>query len=246
MRQFLGWLVCVLVLQSFAAEQANDLSPARSYPVEKLREILLPRAQWHPFPAFKDRAGWAGLPEAVQGQLLKLGEEALAKPVPALPATLYLEYRRIGNRSHYEAVYFERRSMLQNLAAADCMEAKGRFLDAVANTLWAICEEASGCLPAHVGAQKAGSGLPDVTEPIVDLFAAETGVSAAWTLYLLGPELDRVSPQIRKRAELELSRRILNPVLERDNFGWMALNVTSASHRPNNWGGLIRAYMRGF
>lgn len=235
MRPFLSWLLCVVAFQSFAAEKANDLSLAQRYPVEKLREILLPRAQWHPFPTFKDRAGWAGLPEAIKAELLKLGEEALAKPVPAVPATLYLEYRRIGNRSHYEGVFFERRSMLQQLVTAECIEGKGRFLDAAANTLWAICDEATWCVPAHVGAQKAGTGLPDVTEPIVDLFAAETGVSVAWTLYLLGPELDRVSPQIRKRAELELARRILNPVFERDDFGWMALNVSSTSRRPNNW-----------
>src|SRR5262249_26015923 len=36
-------------------------------------------------------------------------------------------------------------------------------------------------------------------------------------------------------AELEVQRRILSPVLERDDFGWMALNVTSPDHRPNNW-----------
>jgi hypothetical protein len=78
-------------------------------------------------------------------------------------------------------------------------------------------------------------GLPDVTEPIVDLFAGETAVTVAWTLYLLGPELDRVSPQVRRRAEIELQRRILTPVLDRDDFGWMALNVASPEHRPNNW-----------
>jgi hypothetical protein len=69
----------------------------------------------------------------------------------------------------------------------------------------------------------------------LDLFAGETGVTVAWTLYLLGPELDRVSPQLGLRANLELQRRILSPVLERDDFSWMALNVTNPDHRPNNW-----------
>ena len=48
-------------------------------------------------------------------------------------------------------------------------------------------------------------------------------------------ELDRVSPQLRRRAALELDRRVLTPVLERDDFGWMALNVTRPEQRPNNW-----------
>jgi hypothetical protein len=159
----------------------------------------------------------------------------LKTPFPPLSATLYLAYARDGNRSRFESVYFDRRALLQNLALAECVEANGRFLDATADALWAICEESTWCLPAHIGVQKARVGLPDVTEPIVDLFAGESAVTVAWTLYLLGPSLDRVSPQLRRRAEAELQRRILTPVHERDDFGWMALNVTSADRRPNNW-----------
>jgi hypothetical protein len=82
-----------------------------------------------------------------------------------------------------------------------------------------------------VGAQKAGSGLPDPAEPVVDLFAAETGESLAWTYYLLGEQLDKVSPMIRKRIRLEMDRRILTPCLTRDDFGWMGF----AGGRVNNW-----------
>lgn len=164
-----------------------------------------------------------------------MGEKALAKPFPALPATLYLESVRNGNRSGYQTVYFERRQQLQALVLAECVEGKGRFLDPAADALWAICEESSWCIPAHVRLQKAGAGLPDTTEPIVDLFAAETGVSVSWTLYLLGRELGRVSPQISRRAERELALRILAPALQRDDFAWMALDVTREDKRPNNW-----------
>lgn len=213
----------------------NSLSLARAFPPEKLQEILRPREQWHPFPTLKDREGWQALPKPVKTRLLRLGEQTLTKPLPPLPATLYLGYARTGNRSDFERVFFERRVMLQDRVLAECVEGKGRFLDAAANALWSICEESTWCLPAHVGVQKAGVGLPDVQEPIVDLFAGESAVTVAWTLYLLGPELDRVSPQLRRRAEFELRRRILTPVLDRNDFGWMALQVTSPDHRPNNW-----------
>ncbi|HEY5913646.1 MAG TPA: heparinase II/III family protein [Verrucomicrobiae bacterium] len=216
-------------------ESPNTLSLANAFPAEKLEGILLPRGQWHPFPILKERERWQALPKSVSNRLLALGEETLNKPLPSLPATLYLGYRRTGNRSDFEGVFFERRVMLQNLVLAECVEGKGRFLDAAANALWSICEESTWCLPAHVGAQKTGVGLPDVAEPIVDLFAGESAVTVAWTLYLLGPELDRVSPQLRRRAQMELERRILTPVLDRNDFGWMALNVTSPEHRPNNW-----------
>jgi hypothetical protein len=218
-----------------ATPVTNQLSLAGTFPAEKLAEMLRPREQWQPFPARTNRPAWQGLAQPVSAHLLALGEKALIGPFPALPATLYLEYARNGNRSRFEAVYFERRALLQNLVLAECVEGQGRFLEATVDALWAICEESTWCLPAHVGVQKAGAGLPDIEEPIVDLFAGESAVTVAWTLYLLGPELMRISPQLPRRAALELRRRILNPVLERDDFGWMALHVTRPEQRPNNW-----------
>ena len=229
--------LCGLLLAAGAGPslaQTNALSLARAFPLETLRQMLVPIDRWRPFPRYADHAAWQALPSAARQNFLKLGEESLHQPLPALPATLYLEFAREGNRSRFEAPYGERRKRLHCLVVAECVEAKGRFLDAIANTLWAICEESTWCLPAHVGVQKAGSGLPDVTEPIVDLFAGETAVSVAWTLYLVGPELDRISPQVRRRAELDLQRRVLTPVLERD-FAWMGFGARSREQRPNNW-----------
>ncbi|MFO1501701.1 MAG: heparinase II/III family protein [Verrucomicrobiota bacterium] len=208
---------------------------SEAYPLPKLAQILLPRDRWQPFPAFTNRADWAALPDEVAKHLVRLGEESLKSPFPSLPASLYLGYAREGNRSNFEGAYFERRAALQNLVLAECVEANGRFLDAAVDACWAICEESSWCLPAHVGVQRARTGLPDVTEPIVDLFAGETAVTMAWTLYLLESELDRVSPRVSQRVALELQRRVLSPVLERDDFGWMALHVASPDRRPNNW-----------
>ncbi len=170
-----------------------------------------------------------------------LGEEALATPLPDLPATLYLEFARNGNRSRFEARHKARRQMLHYLILAECVEARGRFLDAIANAAWAICEESSWCYPAHISAQAAGGGLPDVNEPIVDLFAAETAVSLSWTLYLLDDELDLVSPRLRPRLAQEIDHRILTPFLERDDFGWMGFYQVTRTHRPNNWNPWINA-----
>jgi len=230
-----GAVICGGSSLAAAADSPTNLSLARTYPLAALSEILVSRDLWRPFPTIEDRERWPALPQAVQTYLVARGEEALRTPWPGLPATLYLGYAREGNRARFEAVYFERRALLQQLVLAECVEAKGRFLDAAADALWALCEESTWCLPAHVGVQKARVGLPDVTEPVVDLFAGESGVTVAWTLYLLGAQLDRVSPQLRRRAALELDRRVLRPVLDRDDLGWMALNVTRPEQRPNNW-----------
>jgi hypothetical protein len=218
----------------------NSFSLADAYPPDRLKELLASREEWHPFASITNRNAWLGLPSSVQEALIRRGEKALAQPLPALPASLYLEYARNGNRSRFEGVYFERRRLLHRLAIAECAEAKGRFLDGIANALWAICEESSWCIPAHVGAQKSGVGLPDINEPIVDLFAAQTAVSVAWSLYLIGPQLDQVAPRIRPRAAQEVERRILTPVLQRD-FGWMGFGSRARANRPNNWNPWINA-----
>ncbi|MHC4542734.1 MAG: hypothetical protein ACYS74_23625, partial [Planctomycetota bacterium] len=140
-----------------------------------------------------------------------------------------------GNRSNYEGLWKQRRTMLHCLVVAECIEGRGRFLDKIADVVWAICEESSWTYPAHIGPQEAGVGLPDVDEPMVALFSAETGSSLAWTWYLLRERLDEVSPLVSKRIEREVNTRVLTPFLERDDFGWMGFRGRSDGRRPNNW-----------
>src|SRR5213078_4852329 len=156
-------------------------------------------------------------------------------PWDSLPATLALEFKRTGNRSRYEAVRDRRRKRLQDLVIGEGIEGKGRFIDEIANGAWLTCEETFWGVPAHLGAQKAGTGLPDVTEPIVDLFAAETGALLAWTDYLLGDRLDEVSPLIRKRMRAEVDRRVLTPALQRDDFWWMGFGERKNINNWNPW-----------
>jgi hypothetical protein len=230
------WLgaVCSVVFSASStsmAERTARFKLAELYPLEKVQKVLITQEKWHPWPKWSERQAWEALPVAVRTDLVANGERYLGYEWPRLPATLFLEFAREGNRSRYERVHFDRRIALTQLVVAECVEGKGRFVDDIANGVWAICEESFWGLPAHVGAQKAGSGLPDVEEPIVALFVAETGADLAWTCYLLGDQLDRVSPLIRKRIELETDRRILTPCLERDDFGWMGFR----GGRVNNW-----------
>ncbi|MHC4171455.1 MAG: heparinase II/III domain-containing protein [Planctomycetota bacterium] len=226
-------IICIQCLGSIAT--GKNISLSQLYPKERLQNILIPRIEWQPFAKVKDRAAWAAIPEPIHHKFTSLGQEYLDKDIPSLPATLYLEYKRIGNRSNYQDLWLQRRKMLHCLVLAECMEGKGRFLDAIANFLWAICEESSWTWPAHIGAQRAGVDLPDTSEPIVALFSAETANSLAWTVYLLKEELDTVSPQICKRVENQIDLRILRPYLKRDDFGWMAFVARGDGRRPNNW-----------
>jgi hypothetical protein len=140
-----------------------------------------------------------------------------------MPATVFLEYLRNGNRTHYEGIRNARINALSALLFAECVEAKGRFLDDIANGLWATCEESFWGVPAHLYIQKSDLGLPDPRDPIVDLFAAQTSALVATTVYLLNTRLDDVSPQLRERVIFEAERRILEPCLSQ-NFMWMGLS----------------------
>ncbi len=182
------------------------------------------------FPTAAERAGWEALPADAAAALVAAGERQLQTSWDVLPASAFLEFARSGNRSHYEAMRDRRRRKLQDLVLAECAESKGRFLDEIVNGIWLTSEETFWGVPAHLGAQKAKIGLPDVTEPIVDLFAAETAALLAWTLYLLETHLQQVSRLIPERIRFETSRRILTPCLER-NFSWMGFNGPP----PNNW-----------
>lgn len=106
-------------------------------------------------------------------------------------------------------------------------------MDQIANGIWVTCEETYWGVPSHLGLQAAGKGLPDVTEPTVDLFAAETSALVSWASYLVGAKLDAVSPFIRPRIAVEVDQKILTPLLQRDDFHWMGLKGTG--RRVNNW-----------
>ena len=202
-----------------------------AFPASELTRVLIPRERFHPFPTIAERAAWEGLPGDARAALVKSGEQELTTTWEILPASLFLEFQRMGNRSHYEVVRDRRRNKLQALVVAECVEGKGRFVDEIANGVWLTCEETFWGLPAHLGMQKAGPGLPDVNEPVVDLFAAETSSLLAWTNYLLGGPLARVSPLLPERIRLEIRRRILNPCLARNDFWWMGFSDRSV----NNW-----------
>lgn len=205
----------------------------KNYPLETVQHLLIPLDQWTPYP--KTPAAWQkAITDSVRTGLIQRGEVAAAKPLLPLTATLTLEYVRTANRTHYEEITFNRRHDLLDLTMAEAVEGKGRFTDAIVNMVWAICEESYWGIPAHIGTQKAGSGLPDVEERTVDLFAAETAAVLALTDYLVGGQLDKVSPLIRKRIYHETNIRLFEPIQVPNRYGYLRKDV-----KANNWNSWI-------
>ena len=225
-------ILLIISISLYSSQKEKELNLlSGKYTPEKLKEIIIPAAEWHPFPKASEQAGWQKLPEKVKAAHFRQGEKHLGCDWEIPKASIFLEFVRTGNRTNYQRIADGRRVKLAELVVAECIEGKGRFLDDIMNGVWAICEETYWGVPAHVGAQKRGPGLPDVKEPTVDLFAAETGMLLAWTHYLLGEQLDRITPLITERIHYEVQRRILSVNLERDDFWWMGFG----GRIVNNW-----------
>ena len=109
----------------------------------------------------------------------------------------------------------------------------GRFLDEIADGVWAICEETFWGVPAHMGARSAASDCPMCKSPSSTSSPRKPRHCLAWTGYLMGPQLDSVNPLIRERLESELERRVLSRDTAR-----ATISAGSAWHNSspvNNW-----------
>lgn len=177
---------------------------------------------FHPFPKAVDRKAYEGLPAALKELLIQAGEAKLGYEFPVIRATDYMRFKRDGDRAAFEALYFAKRNALNDLIQAECVEHQGRFLDDILNGIYSICEETAWQLPAHNSYIRDTPQLilPDVTRPVMDLFACETGALLACAAYLLEDDLNAVSPFILTCIEDNLKRRILLPYLTA-HFWWM-------------------------
>jgi hypothetical protein len=220
----------LIVCANTFAQKKNVLSG--KFSIEELKNILIPQAQWTPFPKPQNREGWLAADQEMLKANLKVAETYLNYNWPSIPATKSLLIDRTGNRSEYEEIAAEKRRVLGILLLAEVYENKGKFTDPIINGVWSICEESYWGAPAHFPKTKEYSGLMDVSQPFVELFGAETAAYLTWVDYFLGDKLDAVSPQIRKRIYLEVNNRIFQPVMTKPH-GWMTTNANG--RRPNNW-----------
>ena len=200
------------------------------------REALRVRARpGLPWPSASQREAWRTL---TQRDALVLGaKEAEREEYPLLTATQFMAYVRTGDRQRWEAPYFKRRQMLIRLALGEAAQADGRFLDRVTDGLWLLAEESSWVISAHNTAPrrgKAGRGLPslpDPSDPVIDLFAAQSAATVSLCCHLLRSDLETASTQIMPRMRREVEARILRPFMTRDDFWWMGYG----GELLNNW-----------
>ena len=203
----------------------NVLAP---FTFKAIQQALPAYGSWKPFPT--SAAVWqAQYPAAILQNVVKNGEEVLKKDYPYIPASVVLDFVRIGDHKlRYEKMFFEKRDMLWAATMAEAVEGKGRFIDKIVDGIWSICEETFWGTTSVLYMQKAGKGLPDVQDPVVDLYVPETAALLAWIDYFHGKTLDSISQLLRKRIHYEVERRLFTPMLTGKYFYLTA-------DKPNNW-----------
>lgn len=211
--------------------QGQDLLSGKFLKSE-LARVLIPQEEWIPFPKLNDRESWSKADQEMMEAYLKKANSYIDYEWAGIPATKSLLIDRTGDRNEYQAISFKRRQILGTMLLAEIYENKGRFIDPIINGVWSICEESFWGVPAHLPKTKEYSGLMDVSQPFVDLFAAETATYLAWVDYFLGEKLDEVSPQIRKRIYYETNYRIFQPLMTKHH--WF-MSADENGRPPNNW-----------
>ncbi|WP_366291486.1 heparinase II/III family protein [Paenibacillus sp. AN1007] len=141
------------------------------------------------------------------------GEQAVSEPMPPLTFNLFRQFSKTGNRKSYERVYFDRRGRLAAVSLLALDDNSPDVLHVLEEMLWAVCDEYTWCLPAHLG-----TGEAEQVEAHIDLFAAETVHMLAEIATLHGQHLD---PLIVERIGMEAERRIFTPLYrEQRAYHW--------------------------
>ncbi|HPO15950.1 MAG TPA: heparinase II/III family protein [Candidatus Hydrogenedentes bacterium] len=212
--------VFLLAVTAFSgcATQQTPPPPPESTPLTGLEGIVTP----HPLaPAFPEaaKADRAQLLASPQGKQILEWAQGYAS-MTTLPETTYTRYRAFketGDRSPYEAPYFQKRDILVSEVLKLWLTGDVSRLSRINDLIWSICEETTWVTPAHEGPGRQ-----------IDLFAAETGASLAHMLALIGDQLPK---EIVERVQKEVKTRILDDYLAHGEGYWWGFG-------RNNWTGV--------
>lgn len=163
-------------------------------------------------------------------------EKMLGEEIPLLPLSLYRDYAKTSVRSRFERPHHRRRQMLFYMMLAEAYEREGRFVEKIADLVWAIMEESTWVLPAHCyhSILNPGTSVPEIYDetqmPGLDLYAGDDSACLSLVKYLLQKELDGISPIICRKIEHMVYLRGIRPFVSYP-FGWAG----EAGNKVNNW-----------
>jgi len=173
-------------------------------------------------------------------EIVSAGERYMAEPIRSIRYSDFKIFDTSGSRKELELEYFDRRGRLNAFAILSIAFGEEKYISALEDAIWAICDEYTWCLPAHFGGgslkvvnksddfeRKGGKNRGNIREhdKNVDLFAAETGFALSEICSLLE---DRLAPLVVDRARKLVRERILESYLDINSMFWWETGT-------NNW-----------
>ena len=144
----------------------------------------------------------------------------LNEDIESLKYSEFRIYAINGNRTIFQKPYYMRRVQVETAAIlALIYPEEQKYLDYCMDMIYAICNEYSWCIPAH---------LPNLmtvcNKTHLDLFACETAYTLAQIYALLG---DRLDPLIKNRILFEVDRHVFSSFLKHNTWGWEVHNTAN-------------------
>ncbi len=150
-------------------------------------------------------------------------KEYAERPIYSIPFSLFKQFEESGERTQYEYSelgYFVRRGHLKTWGISAILYDDAQFLTRLEDIIWAICDEYTWALPAHLSDTQDVYRHYQPNAYTIDIFAAETAQALAEILANVG---DRLNPLVAQRARTELKKRVIDRFLEGNSqdFWWI-------------------------
>jgi len=156
-------------------------------------------------------------------EVLKEAEGFSGLELEALPYSKFKLFAYTGSRKEYEIVYFQRRKRLCVFALLSLIYDSDIYLKELEDTIWAICDEYTWCLPAHLPGKGLLKSEGDIDQQVkehretIDLFSAETAFALAEILSLLE---GKIAADVVQRTCKEIRERVIESYCRKDRTFW--------------------------
>jgi len=134
--------------------------------------------------------------------------------IPQVPYSTYVDFYKNGSRKEFEKSYFERRKQLTALGLYLQWNNSKDVIDYFQELLWAISNEFSWCLAAHL--QYGEDAFGDDPEKVIDLFSAETAQTLSEIVII---HKDKIDLLLFNHIKKEIKDRVINPFINK-NWEW--------------------------
>ena len=239
----LALLFSLLFSPALPAQEERHLCQNALEAIPDKESVFQPGGAWFPYPAYTDREGWDRMAGKHRDTLVRNAERLLDYTWQTIPASLYLTYEKIADRSLYKPLN-ENTSALMGLMLGELAEGKGRFLSQIIDGMYYFAN-----MPSWNGSGSEsrdnirGRMLPDPDYHVIALTSAARGALIATCLFFFHEEFDKVDPIISKVVYKSLESHIFEPYLDEfhDTHGhwWLGFDRS----RVNNWNTYCNTYV---